>query len=111
MTTRIHSQGWIQINSPQRWIGGDVNNPAAGMVRWDQNSQCLKIYTGSTWVDYVQDYELSVDSDFEMIVKWVKSKIQEELKLKEKIAQHPALDDAYNKFKTLEALVTDVHNQ
>jgi len=111
MTTRLHSRGGIHIESPQRWIGGDVNNPANGMIRWDQNSQCLKIFTGTVWVDYVQDYELSVHPDFEMIVNWAREKMDEEAQLKSKMQKHPALKDAYDKFKMLEALTTDDNNK
>lgn len=98
------SNGGIQIESPPRWIGGKKDNPATGMVRWDIDKQCLQVYTGDMWADYVQDFELTVHPEFQSIVEWARAKMIEEEDLKKKLEKYPGLKDAWEQFKTLEAL-------
>lgn len=104
MTVRLTARAGLELKEAQRWIGGEKDNPAAGMVRWDINKQCLQVYTGSTWADYFQDYELTVTPDFNVIANWVRNKMREEEDLKKKLEKYPGLRDAWEQFKTLEAL-------
>jgi len=109
MTTKVFSIDPNLFVESQNsfWIGGDSSNPVSGTVRWNTTNQCMQIYTGSVWQDYVQNYNVGLTHTVREIVEWARKKMQEEELLKEKIKQHPGLKDAYEKFRLTEILVTE----
>jgi hypothetical protein len=112
MTNVYSSNNEINVVSSQpSYVTTSENLPSseqAGAVRFDSSDQTLKVYNGGMWVE-VPDQEFGISLDVEVInaIEWAKDKQKEEGDLKAKIERFPTLKDAYEKYKIIEALVSN----
>ena len=84
----------------------NMNNASAGMVRYNGNSQNLKIYDGSSWITmYSGVATVTLDYDVQNILNWAKEKMQEDQRLKELAKKHPGIEDLQQKLAVMVALV------
>jgi hypothetical protein len=95
-----------------------VSNPAnppiynngqqsAGMIRYNTSMHRTEVYDGTSWQMLGMDGGIGLSPDAEMAISWAKEKMQEEKLLKAKMEKYPALKDAYEQFKIIEALVNE----
>ena len=76
-----------------------------GQVRYNPNNQQMEVFDGNIWQAISQGATVGLSSDADDAIRWAREKMQEERDLKTKLEKHPALKDAYDKFKMMEALV------
>ena len=76
-----------------------------GQVRYNPNNQQLEVFDGNMWQAISSGVTVGLSSDADDAIRWAREKMQEERDLKIKLEKHPALKDAYDKFKMVEALV------
>lgn len=98
-----HIQGGTAL---QPYMGYNPGGQGVGNIRYNTSSNQLEIWDGSIWVKFPDTYaSVGLTPDAEDAIRWSKQKMAEERVLKEKLEKYPALKDAYEKFKTIEALV------
>jgi hypothetical protein len=109
MTLRItnNSHSVFHVHVQEKYISGDASNPVAGTVKWNSANQCLQVYTGICWTDYVQECELSLSADFQDICKWARNKMAQEQQLQQRMKTNPALRHAYEQFQLLDILTQE----
>ena len=95
----------INSRSPYLFTGADTspyvgqNGPAAGMVRFNTNSQHLEAYDGSVWIRIANNEHVGLHQEAVEAIQWARDKIQEEAKLKALAKQHPGVADAMTELK------------
>lgn len=80
---------------------------SAGMLRYNTSINNVEVYDGSSWQVLSYDAGVGLSQDADQAITWARQKMQEERLLKEKLEKYPALKDAYEKFKIVEALVNE----
>jgi hypothetical protein len=92
--------GWYQIDT-------SYNQPSiTGAVQWNGATKCFEVSTGSTWQRIDNTVQISNTHDIAMITQWVTKKMQEEEEMKYLRTKYPALEEAYNHYNLIKALVT-----
>ncbi len=94
--------GWYQIDT-------SYNQPSiTGAVQWNGATKCFEVSTGSTWQRIDNTVQISNSSayDINVIGAWVTKKMQEEEEMKYLRTKYPALEEAYNHYNLIKALVT-----
>jgi IS4 transposase len=81
----------VGINS-NPYVGN--NGPAAGMVRFNTNTQSFEAYDGSVWIRMAVDQNISLTADAVEAIHWARRKLQQEEQLKKLADQHPGVADA-----------------
>jgi hypothetical protein len=78
-----------------------------GAVQWNGGSKRFEVSTGGAWmpIDNMVEINGAVPDVWEMH-RWIESKKQEDLKVKELRDKYPALDEAYNHMEMIKALVS-----
>ena len=78
-----------------------------GQVRYSTTSQGLEIFDGSAWqVWYTGVASVGLTPDAEQIMDWVRDKMVEEQRWKEKAANNPTLADALENLRRAQEQVT-----
>lgn len=75
----------------------------AGDVRCINGS--FEVWTGHSWAPVSVSIEAT--QTFDEVVEWASKKMQEEQAFEQRLEQHPALKNAYDKFKMIDALIGD----
>ena len=102
----IPNSSWITV-TPQNTGAWVYNNGAlSGQLRVNQ-SQELQVYDGGTWHNYSHSVNIGMHPDAESAIYWAINKMKEEQELKTKMEKYPMLKEAYEKFKTVEVLVSE----
>jgi flagellar hook-basal body complex protein FliE len=90
----------INASSPFLFVGDSgkpyigSNGPAAGMVRYNTNSQALEAFDGMVWIRIANDQSVGLTSDAVDAIHWARDKIIKEQQLKDLAKQHPGIADA-----------------
>lgn len=80
------------------------NGPLAGQVRFNTNNQEMEVYDGSVWFRINSSISIGLSGEVESIINWARLAMRREKDLEKKLEKYPALREAYDHFKTLEAL-------
>ena len=68
------------------------SNTLVGQMRYNGSAQCIEVYDGMVWLSMTSSYptvELSVE--VQHVLNWARTKIDEEIRIKELAAKHPAV--------------------
>jgi flagellar hook-basal body complex protein FliE len=84
-------------DSGKSYVG--PNGPAAGMVRFNTNTQSLEAFDGSVWIRIANDQNISLTSDAVDAIRWACEKLHQEEQLKKLAKQHPGVADAMQELK------------
>jgi hypothetical protein len=94
------SPGWYQTDT-------SYNLPSiTGAVQWNGATKCFEVSNGSSWQRIDNTVQISNTYDMSMIAQWVTKKMQEEEEMKYLRTKYPALEEAYNHYNLIKALVT-----
>ena len=94
--------GWYQVDT-------SYNLPSTtGAVQWNGATKCFEVSMGSSWqrIDNTVQIQNSGAYDINVIGNWVMKKIREEEEMKHLRTKYPALEEAYNHYNLIKALVT-----
>lgn len=76
------------------------NNTLVGQVRYNGSSQNLEVYDGMTWLTMPASYPMvELSSEVQTILNWAKTKMAEELRLKQLAIRHPSLQHALDRLQ------------
>ena len=106
MSTQILSNSphlYVQGGPSMSWI--NMNNPSAGMMRYNGNTNSTEVYDGNCWMQLNHHYSIQTSSDLNETVAWAKKKMAEEATLKILCEKFPALQKALDNFEMIKALV------
>lgn len=81
------------------------NGPAAGMVRYNTNSQQFEVFDGNNWQVFYQDINLRFSGYMEDLLQWAEKKRREEQELDQLCANYPNLAEVRQEFEILHRLV------
>jgi hypothetical protein len=87
------------------WV--DLSRPSAGLVRYNGNT--MEVYDGNNWLSISSHAEVQLDPEIRRVVDWARIKMAEEHDLQRRLKQHPGLRDAYEKFKVMDVLTLEEH--
>jgi TRAP-type mannitol/chloroaromatic compound transport system substrate-binding protein len=76
------------------------NGFMSGDMRYDLDSQCIKVFDGSNWVSLVSGYatvELSYEA--QSLLDWAAKKKNEEMLLEKQAQENPAIKDLVDQIK------------
>ena len=78
----------------------NMNNPSAGMVRYNGNNQSIEVYDGLNWLQ-MNSNNVSIDlsGSANAAIAWALTKMAEEAELQKMVHEHPAVRAAYEAFK------------
>ena len=96
------SPGWYQTDT-------SYNLPSTtGAVQWNGATKCFEVSLGNSWqrIDNTIRINNSSAYDINVVGAWVMKKMQEEEEMKHLRNKYPALDEAYNHYNLIKALVT-----
>lgn len=104
---------FIYTSSPHFWLTSQVpyiSPPAdgrsplvAGDVRCINGS--FEVWNGYSWTPV--SISIGATQTVDEVVEWASKKMQEEQAFEQRLEQHPALKNAYDKFKMIDALIGD----
>ena len=83
------------------------NGNMSGNLRYNTTTQAYEVYDGNNWIMVSQGATVGLSGDADSAIRWAIEKQREEADLKAKMERYPALKDAYDKFKMMEALAYD----
>ena len=76
----------------------------AGQLRYNTITQQIEAYDGNNWISINQTATVGLSYEAEEILRWAQTKRAEEADLKERLAKHPGLKDAWEKFQIFDIL-------
>lgn len=65
-----------------------------GAVQWNGVEKCFQVSTGGGWQKIDNTVYLSISSEYEEIMNWVKARMEEDKKLEQLAKLYPAVADA-----------------
>jgi hypothetical protein len=77
---------------------------SAGEMRYNTNTQHMEVYDGTNWISISQNVTVGLSYDAEEAIRWAQEKMQDERDLEERMAKHPGLKDAWEKFQIFDIL-------
>jgi flagellar hook-basal body complex protein FliE len=95
----------ITVSSPYLLVSPDnksyisSNGPAAGMVRYNTNTQSLEAFDGSVWIRIANDQGVGLTSDAVEAIHWARDRIIKEQQITELAKQHPGVADAVQQLR------------
>jgi hypothetical protein len=89
----------------------NMNNPSAGIVRYNGVSQSMEVYDGNTWIQLGQYGDAQLDGRSRSAIDWVHKKIQQELELEELMKQNPTVAKAKEHFDLIVALAKEYKHE
>lgn len=78
---------------------------AIGDMRYNISLQCAEVFDGSTWKSLAMPASIGLTQRAEQILDWAEKKMIDDQVLQTKLEKYPALKQAYEQFKMVEALV------
>lgn len=88
------------IPSPLPYI--NTTSPGAGALRYLNNT--IEVNDGFTWIGIANTVQISLTSDTEQLLYWVKKKYDEELQEQLMMDKYPALANAKNSYLMIKQL-------
>lgn len=89
---------------PNIYNNGMMN---VGQVRYNPSTQNMEVYDGNMWQIISSGATVGLSYDADSAVRWALQKMKEEEDLKERMAKHPGLKDAYEKFQMMDILTKE----
>jgi hypothetical protein len=87
----------------------NMNNPSAGLVRYNGNNQNFEVYDGSSWMTFSGNYTtVELDSDSMILLEWVRAKRAEEDYLKKQAETNPTIRDLIDQRNEIDHKITMV---
>ena len=113
MITSNNSGRWMHVipSATTPYINSYSGQPGAGMVRWNNNNNCLEITDGMSWHQYRPSATIDLSSDAQNALAWAYAKMQEEAQLEQLMDQHPGLKDCHDRFQVMLRLVQRESNE
>ena len=89
-------------------------NTLIGQMRYNGANQTTEVYDGASWMPLNPAYPMiELSGEVQTVLNWAKTKMAEELRLKQLATKHPSLQDALDQLqhaqeqvRIVEALVT-----
>lgn len=76
------------------------NQYMAGDMRYDLESQCIKVFDGANWQTLVGTYpSINLNAEAQSLLDWAREKRNEEQRIKALSETHPAVADALEAVK------------
>jgi hypothetical protein len=70
-------------------------------------TQQMEVYDGTNWISITQTDTVGLTMPAEEAIRWAQEKMQDERNLEERMAKHPGLKDAYEKFQMMDILTKE----
>jgi hypothetical protein len=87
----------------------NMNNPSAGMMRYNGNNQNFEVYDGSSWMTISGNYSnVDLNNDAKELLEWARIKRAEENYLKTEAERNPTIKDLINQRKNIDNKITMV---
>ena len=87
----------------------NMNNPSAGMMRYNGNNQNLEVYDGSSWMTISGNSSMvDLNNDSKELLEWARIKRAEENYLKNEAERNPTIKDLINQRKNIDNKITMV---
>lgn len=88
-------------NPPTTYI--NMNNPSAGLVRYNGNNNSVEVYDGMTWITMQSSYaNVELDADTQLLLEWARKKRAEEFEREQLAITNPAIKDLVEQIKQKE---------
>jgi hypothetical protein len=84
---------------------------SAGEMRYNTNTQHIEVYDGTNWISITQTATVGLTMPAEEAIRWAERKMQDERDLEERMAKHPGLKDAYEKFQMMDILTKEENTE
>jgi len=79
-----------------------------GNLHFNIASQRLEVYDGMNWVMLnMHSVSVGLTNEAEALLDWAREKKNEELGLRERMEQHPGLQEAYERLEIMKALTLE----
>lgn len=78
-----------------------------GQIRYNPSTQNVEVYDGNTWQMLSQGVTVGLSWDADAAIRWAIEREKEERSLKERMARHPGLKDAWDKFQMMDILTKE----
>jgi hypothetical protein len=104
--TLIANGAFVQVScysAPNVYNAGQ----GAGQLRYNTTTQQIEAYDGNNWISVDQSATVGLSYEAEEILRWAQTKRAEEADLKERLAKHPGLKDAWEKFQIFNILTRE----
>lgn len=89
----------------------NMNNPSAGMVRYNGNNQNIEVYDGSSWYQLGQYADIRLEERINNAIDWVYKKMAEERQLEELVRKYPTVAKAKQDLDVVVALTKEYDEQ
>lgn len=87
----------------------NMNNPSAGMMRYNGNNQNMEVYDGSSWMTISGNSSMvDLNNDAKELLEWARAKRMEEDYLKREAECNPTIKDLVNQRKVIDDKITMV---
>jgi len=86
------------------------NGQSSGNVRFNTMNQQLEVYDGSMWHSITQNVNIGMSLNAEDAIRWAQKKMDDERNLEARMAKHPGLKDAYEKFQLIDILTREIES-
>lgn len=101
---------YLNTASPHLVVTGSTgpyvpHSTDVGQLRYSPSSQSIEVYNGMSWVAVSTTATVDLTPDAQNALTWASQKMQEEIELKRLMQEHPGLEEAYERFQIMKALV------
>lgn len=87
----------------------NMNNPSAGMMRYNGNNQNMEVYDGNSWMTISgNSATVELDADTQSLLEWARAKRAEEEYLKNEAEKNPTIKDLVNQRNDINHKITMV---
>ena len=109
MIKHIHARGrYMRVmgGSSGTYVNAYSGSQGVGNLRFNTTNQQLEVYDGTNWVMLnTPDVTVGLHDEAEQLLDWVRQKRDEESRIQELAAKHPAVADALAALKKAEEKV------
>jgi hypothetical protein len=77
---------------PTAYVGSNPDNPAQGMLRYQNNK--LQVFDGHGWTNMDMNIGVGLDAEGEEAITWARERMAQERRWAELAKTHPAVKDA-----------------
>jgi hypothetical protein len=101
------------ISACSDWIRVDAvpvspyvaNQQSAGMLRHNTQTGRVEVYNGTSWLEYGGEARVGLTAEAQAIMTWAQERMVQDQKIQSLCAQHPGLQEAWEKFQIMKTLV------
>ena len=80
---------------------------SAGIVRFNINSNTLEAYDGNSWRDITTSVTISINHEYEKVLKWAKEEMIRQQRIKELAKKHEIIADLQDKLDVMVSLLQE----